>query len=215
MGQTPLGIAVGLAAEAQIARGLSPLVEAGGGDATGAAAAAERLVAKGAASLLSFGLAGGLAPGLSAGAVVLPLTIVDLAGHAWPTDPALARRFGSPDGVMLAADTILATVATKRAAWDATGALAVDLESGAVARVAARHGLPFAVLRAVCDPATRNLPPAALTALDAQGHISVQSLLGSLARNPAQIPSLIALGREAALARRSLLTLVTAAGPIG
>ncbi len=215
MGQTPLGIAVGLAAEARIARGLSTLVEAGGGGAAGAAAAAERLVAKGAASLLSFGLAGGLAPGLSAGTVILPLTIVDLACHAWPTSPALARRFGTPDGLMLAADTILATAAAKRAAWDATGALAADLESGAVARVAARHGLPFAVLRAICDPAARNLPAAALTALDAQGRISFPALLRSLSRSPGQIPALIALGREAALARRSLLALVTAAGPIG
>ncbi len=215
MGQTPLGIAVGLAAEARIARGLAALVEAGGGDAAGAASAAERLVARGAVGLLSFGLAGGLAPGLSAGAVVLPLTVVDLAGHTWHTDPALARRFGAPNGLMLAADTILASAAAKHAAWDATGALAADLESGAVARVAARHGLPFAVLRAICDPAERNLPAAALTALDAQGRISFPTLLRSLSRNPGQIPALIALGREAALARRSLLALVTAGGPIG
>ena len=35
------------------------------------------------------------------------------------------------------------------------GADAVDLESAAVARVAERMGLPFAVLRAVCDTADR------------------------------------------------------------
>ena len=45
---------------------------------------------------------------------------------------------------------VLATVAAKQAAH-AAGADAVDLESAAVARVAARHGLPFAVLRAVAS----------------------------------------------------------------
>ena len=209
-----LGIAVGLAAEARVALGLSPLVEAGGGDAAGAAAAAERLVAKGAAALLSFGLAGGLAPGLAAGAIVVPLTVLGEDGQAWPTDPVLARRFAIPDGAVLAADTVLVTAAAKRAAWEATGARAADIESGAVARVAARHRLPFAVVRAICDPAKRTLPQAALVALDAQGRISMPALLGSLARDPGQIPALIALGREAALARRSLLALVTATGRI-
>jgi adenosylhomocysteine nucleosidase len=88
------------------------------------------------------------------------------------------------------------------------------MESGAVARVAARHGLPFAVLRAICDPAERDLPPASLTALDDRGRIQPMALLRSLARNPAQIGALIRVGRDAALARRALLARVEAAGAI-
>ena len=210
-----LGIIVGLAAEARLARGLSHRVEAGGGGAEGADAAAARLVAQGAGALLSFGLAGGLDPGLAAGAAVLAEAVIDGDGKAWATDPKLTARFGTPSGSVLAAEAILVTVASKRQAWLATGAVAADLESGAVARVAALHGLPFAVLRAVCDPAQRNLPPAALTALDEDGHISAAALLRSLARRPGQIPDLIALGREAALARKTLLNRVKEIGPIG
>ena len=74
-----------------------------------------------------------------------------------------------------------------------------------MARVAARHHLPFAVLRAICDPAERDLPPAALVALDQAGAIGLWRVLVSLARAPQQLPGLLALARDAAAARRALL----------
>ncbi len=209
-----LGIVVGLAAEARIARGLGGVTEAAGIGAGGAEAAAERAVGRGATALLSFGLAGGLAPGLSPGMVIVPGTVIDITERRWPADLALARRFGDPAGAILATPEIVSSAAAKRAAWQASGAEAADMESGAVARVAARHGLPFAVLRAICDPAERDLPPASLTALDDRGRIQPMALLRSLARNPAQIGALIRVGRDAALARRALLARVEAAGAI-
>lgn len=195
-----IGFVVGLAAEARIARRLG-LVEIGGGLPAGAEAAAERLVARGAAGLVSFGLAGGLDPALRAGDLVVPAMVVE-DGHSYAADLELAARFG---GVMqmraLAGRTVLADIAAKRAARDATGAAIVDLESGAVARVAARHGLPFAVVRAVCDPAGRALPPLALAALDAGGRIGVGRVVASLLRHPWQIPALVGLARDAMRAR--------------
>ena len=209
-----LGIVVGLVAEARLARGLAGKIEAGGGGADGAAAAADRLVARGATALLSFGLAGGLQPGLPAGAILVPLTVVDGDGQTWHADQRLAERLGAPNGAMLAGDRILVTIADKRMAWERSRALAVDLESGAVARVATTHSLPFAVLRAVCDPAERSLPMAALTALDAEGRIQPSALLRSLARDPRQISALIALGRDASKARKALLARVQTIGPL-
>jgi adenosylhomocysteine nucleosidase len=66
----------------------------------------------------------------------------------------------------------------------------------------------------VCDPAERNLPLAALTALDPQGRIQPSALLRSLARHPDQIPALIALGREASRARTALLARVKQISPL-
>lgn len=117
----------------------------------------------------------------------------------------LVERLGGGDGTLLAGVAVLATLGEKRAAFAASGALAVDLESGAVARVAARHGLPFAVLRAVCDPAGRALPPAALAALDSQGAIGAWRVLASVLAHPGQIAALLALAGDAARARRALL----------
>jgi adenosylhomocysteine nucleosidase len=88
--------------------------------------------------------------------------------------------------------------------------VAVDLETGAVARVAAAHGLPFAVLRAICDPAERDLPPAALVALNARGAIGLARVAGSLIAWPGQVPALLRLAADAAAARRSLARRVAA-----
>ena len=94
---------------------------------------------------------------------------------------------------------------TKRRLSSQTGASAVDLESGAVARVAQRHRLPFAVLRAVCDPAQRTLPPAALAALDSGGGIRLARVLRSVIARPWQIPALLRLALDAASARRAIV----------
>lgn len=205
-----IGFVVGLEAEAQIARGFHCPVAVGGGGAAGAARAVASLIEQGVTHLVSFGLAGGLAPGLPAGAIVVPERVRDGAGKTWLTDPALSMRFGSVEGVLLAAADIIATSAAKSKLWRDTGAMAADLESGAVAAA----GLPFAVLRAICDPAERDLPPAASTALDAAGRIKPLALLSSLVSHPGQIGGLIGLGRDAVKARTALLNLVRRVGPL-
>ena len=180
-------------------------MEIGGGLPAGAEAAAHRLAAAGVGGLVSFGLAGGLDPALRPGAVVIP-EIVLSDGCRFAADPALSHRLGAFNAVtLLAAARAVADAAEKSRLWHATGAVAVDLESGAVARVAASLGLPFAVLRAVCDPAEATLPPAALAALDADGAIGLWRVLGSLARHPGQLPALLRLAADAAAARRALL----------
>jgi adenosylhomocysteine nucleosidase len=199
-----VGVVTGLAAEARVAQPLGD-TEAGGGSPAGAERAAELLVARGATGLLSFGLAGGLDPALKPGDVVVPLAVME-RGAIHHTDCDISQALGGWFGGFLAgADKVVATREDKAALWGATLACAVDLESGVVARVAARHGLPFAVLRAVCDPAARNLPPAALIALDHHGAIGFSRVASSILRRPGQIPALIQLGRDAAAARRALV----------
>lgn len=199
-----IAVVVGLQAEAKLARPLGWTVAIGGGSAAGAATAARSAVAEGAAALVSFGLAGGLDPALDPGALLVP-DAVHTAGRRLPTDPALSARLGGATGhCLLGAGAIVAQADDKRRLFAETGAAAVDLESGAVAQVAAEHGLPFAVLRAVCDPAWRSLPQAALWALNAQGGIGIGRLLFSVLADLGQIPDLLALARDAAAARRAL-----------
>ena len=198
------GLVTGLQEEARVAARLGP-ARAGGGLPAGAAAAAEQLVTAGATALVSFGLCGGLDPALPAGSLLVPHRVLD-RGESFEADRKLAEALGGPGAETLAAaDRPVARVAAKRALFLATGAAAVDLESGAVARVAARHGLPFAVLRAVCDPATLDLPPLALAALDAGGRLRPWRMAASLAGRPDQIPGLLALARGAAAARAALI----------
>jgi adenosylhomocysteine nucleosidase len=106
---------------------------------------------------------------------------------------------------VLGAEAVAATVKQKRYLHDQTSAVAIDLESGAVARVAVAHGLPFAALRVVCDPADRALPPAALVALNSRGCIGIWRVVSSLAARPGQLPVVLALAADAAVARRALV----------
>ena len=199
-----LGVVTGLTAEARLAGRLGR-VRAGGGSSAGAAAAADSLADEGATALLSFGLAGGLSEFAVAGTILVPGTVVTDEG-VYETDPRLTAWLGGlSGGAMAASGTIVATRHEKRVLRQRTGADAVDMESGAIAAVARRRGLPFAVLRAVCDPAAGDLPAAALIALDARGAIGFARVLGSVARRPAQIPALLRLASQAGKARASLV----------
>nr|UXE44788.1 hypothetical protein Hi04_10k_c377_00017 [uncultured bacterium] len=208
-----IGIIVGLSAEARIARRLGWPVAIGGGTEVGAQDAARHLIDAGAQALISLGLAGGLDLTLRAGAILVPRAVIT-GDERFVTDATLARRLGgvTPHDI-LGASAVAASVADKRRHHAQTGASAIDLESGAVAHIAAARGVPFAVLRAVCDPADRDLPPAALDALDAHGAIAVWRVLRSLAGHPEQLPALIALARDAMAARAALATRVRQIAP--
>ncbi len=198
------GLVTGLAAEARLAARLGA-ARAGGGLPAGAEDAAEALVAQGVTALVSFGLCGGLNPARRPGALLVPQVVVE-RGAVHRCDAALAAALGGWSCQALAADVVpVATLAAKQALFAATGADGVDLESGAVARVAARHGLAFAALRAVCDPAALALPPLALLALDAHGAVRVRQVAASLLGRPGQIGALLALARGAAAARAALV----------
>jgi adenosylhomocysteine nucleosidase len=200
-----IGVVVGLSAEAKIVRRLGWRVAIGGGTPEGAARATDDLIGAGLGALVSFGLAGGLDPALRPGTVIVPCRVI-LGGVSYPADPYLARRLGgATPHVLLAAAEVAARPATRRRLRETTGAAALDLESGAVARAASARGVPFAVLRAICDPAERCLPPAALAALDPHGGIAAWRVLASLTAHPGQLPALLRLAGDAVAARRALL----------
>lgn len=200
----PPTLIVGLTAEARVARPLGWPVAVGGGTFEGAVAATEQAIRDGASALVSFGLAGGLDPALRPGVVLSPIEVL-VDGSRIATDASLRARLGAGLPVpLLGARTVAATAAAKHALFAATGAGAIDLESGAVARMAASHALPFAVLRAVCDPADRDLPPAALIALDQHGAIGFARIIASIITHPRQLPPLLRLVRDAHAARQSL-----------
>jgi adenosylhomocysteine nucleosidase len=201
-----IGLVVGMQSEARIAkRARNGVVGIGGGLPAGARQAAERLVDEGATALISFGLAGGLDPALMPGALLVPASVL-FDGRRFHAHPRTMNALsGLRVRTLLAGEAIVGTAAEKARLWHETGASAVDLESGVVAEVAEERGLPFAMLRAVCDSATRDLPPAAVEALDSQGRVAPMKMAGILARHPHQILQLIGLGRDAARARKALV----------
>ena len=204
MSTAPAAFLVGFAAEARIARVSGWPVGMGGGTAAGAAREARRLIAEGARGLVSFGLAGGLDPALPAGTLIVAAAVL-AEGRSWPTDAGLNARLGGATGhVCLGLDRIAVSADEKRRLGRMTGAAVADMESGAAAMAAHAAGVPFAVVRAVCDPADRSLPSAALVGLDAAGRIAPWRILWALLRDPGQLGALLGLARDAAAARRAL-----------
>ncbi len=205
MPRQKIGFVTGLAAEARLLRKSGFLVRVGGGMPEGAERAAEELAAAGADVLISFGLAGGLNVERKPGDVLVPCAVIE-GPQAYPCDYALMEWLGGSTGrPILAARRIAESAHQKSVLYNSSRADGVDLESGAVARVARARNLRFAVLRAIADPARRDLPPAALTALKPNGRIDLPRILLSVLTRPWQVAGLLAVGRDAAAARTALI----------
>ena len=177
-----------------------------------AAAGARVLIDAGATALASFGLAGGLDASLHPGAICLPGEVVGPDGTGLATsahwrarvESALVARYPVANGKLLSTDHVIASIGEKAALHRSTAAIAVDMESLAVARVAGAHGLPFIAIRVIVDSAADNLPRAVAAAADQSGQLNIWRLLGALARAPADIGPLMRLGSRYRAASRSL-----------
>lgn len=216
-----VGFVTGLAAEAEVLRrsiaettsDSELLVACAGADSARARRAAEALVETGAAALVSYGIAGGLAPGLEAGAVVLAESVFLPDGGTLATDDPWRRRLidlaadrgdAVSVGHLIGSDRALRGVAEKRRVHEAGGAVAVDMESHAVAAVARDARVPFLVLRAVADPAARPLPLAVEGSITPEGQPRPGWVAARLAVRPWEVPGVLRLRRDAMAALRAL-----------
>jgi adenosylhomocysteine nucleosidase len=190
------GIVVGMEAEARIARRFGfPVVTPGG---------AKALLADGVDGLISFGIAGGLVPGLKPGTLVAATEVVTEDGRRHPATDISASVTGSIRAPIFGSRVIVSRAEAKQELYHRTGAVAVDLESAEVARLCADAGVPLAVIRAIGDPAERDLPPAALVGLGVDGSVDLRAVLTSVLRSPGQIPALMSVALDT---RRALAAL--------
>jgi len=220
-----LGIVAALAAEARPlgtgSKGIDGAVTLGDGTLlvlsgvgiSAAAAGARRLAAAGARALISWGVAGALDPELAAGTLVLPREIIspDNVSFATATDwrehvrSAIEAHYAVCTGSLLTCRAPLGSVAAKARAFRETAAVAVDMESSAVAEVAAAQRIPFLAVRAIVDGAADEIPRAALMAAAAgTATLRIGRLLAALARAPGELPALIRLAGRYGSARRTL-----------
>ena len=202
--QAPLIVVTGLLAEARIARADNVIVLCGGGDCLRLTREISAHAAAGACAILSFGIAGGLAPGFQPGTCIIASEIVApraTGTQAWPADAAWNARLHrllpeATGGILAGIDTPASTALEKAALRHICAAVAVDMESHLAAELAYATGLPFAALRVVADTADTSLPPAALIGMRPDGGSDIAAVLLSLALHPRQLPALIRLALD-------------------
>jgi adenosylhomocysteine nucleosidase len=148
-----------------------------------------------AGQLVSFGLAGALSDELPVGTVIDATRVVDESGAVlWEGKPLGASP--ARTGTILAASRIVDAPEERARLHAETGADAVDMESGALAR----SGRLVGCLRAISDTPTRRLGGVAAGA-KASGDVDVLGFLRGFLREP------IVTARAARGARQALRSL--------
>ena len=187
------------------------LVAVSGMGRAAAVRAAVALVDAGATALVSWGLAGGLDPALQAGAICLPRMVVSSDGATFATDlhwreilaAAISGRLVVVSGKLLTSAVAIEEVAAKAAAFAATGAVAVDMESAGVAQIAVINKLPFVAVRSLVDTAGDTVPRAVMAA-GSDGRVRLARLILGIASSPREIAPLMRLAKRYRAAARAL-----------
>lgn len=177
-----------------------------------ATAAAEELIKNGAQALISWGTAGGLSPNLKSGDVLIPDSVQTTDQKSYKTDSAWRRKIIDKisfdlkvhNGLLIQTNDVIKNPNQRYQLHKITNAIAVDMESGAIAKVAGQNNIPFLIIRTIVDPYNESIPNSALSNIDQFGRAKILPLIGNLLRKPTDIPKLITLGSHFNQARKTL-----------
>ena len=185
--------------------------------AQNASSACTWLIAEGVKALANLGVSGGLQEGLRPGDLVLADRVIEkgMSGETVAFEPdrictdlahaAFMRKGMSVHrGAIYSAQQGLLTVEEKKSLRSRSLALVVDMESAAVARAAVEAGLPFFVLRAVCDPADWSVDQDLFSCLGQDGRVRLLLLLEKIGRRPSLLRGLLRTRRDFLLALNNL-----------
>jgi adenosylhomocysteine nucleosidase len=177
----------------------------------------------GAELVIGTGVVGALSSGLKPGDLVLAdrVLTIDADGRideqASTVGDAHIRAIGHSlasagiaysTGAILTSHRVLATGAEKRLAKTSTGAIAVDMETAAIAAEANVRGLPFVAIRAVLDEVDDEVFGAEMA--DEDGNVKPLAATSFLLRNPATMLKLPRMMRNLSRATASIAEALTA-----
>lgn len=176
-----------------------------------AANAAQLLVNHGVQCLISWGCAAGLHPQAQPGDLVIAGQVVD-AQQTFETHKNFGETLKNalPDnltvfnGKLFTSAGLVHLSQDKQGIYQQSQAVALDMESLAIAEIAQQSQLPFLVVRSIADPVSMDLPHAVVQALSDDGQVNLPKLLGYLCWHPWEIPALIRLGSHFKAAQNTL-----------
>jgi len=167
--------------------------------------------------VVSIGVSGGLRDSLPSGSLVIGDEWMHVGTRVDGVRSEVARSVGPPadrrwraaalqaaagcgvtahQGELVTVDHVVGTVEEKRALAGRTTALAVDMESAAVAEVALAAGLPVVAARVILDPLEEALPVSPEEFLNPDGSSSIWKSGLAVAARPVRLPMLWDVGRR-------------------
>jgi adenosylhomocysteine nucleosidase len=159
--------------------------------------------------VISAGFSGALQEDLRVGDLILGTEVIAADGIChkvtWPGDAVGGGQSPLRRGRLVTVTRTIAAPEEKRALARQHGALAVDMETGTIARRCAEQGIPFACIRAISDDAHDVLSPE-LDYVIVNGAVSLRRLAGCLVRRPALAVELWRLAKNTRLAAERLGT---------
>ena len=215
--QLPVIAVTGMAFEARIAAGPGVVTIISGSHSETLSAAVSAAVMRGCQGIISFGIAGGLAPHLKPGTCIVARSVVT-GDRRYYSHPEWSNRLlqaipGSVHADIAGVQLPVSNPADKREIARSTGAVVVDMESVLSVSAAVSHDLPFAAVRVVADPSHRGLPPAALGTILPDGTTDLSAVLRSIMARPNQLSALIRLALDTRTARSALMRSRRLLGP--
>jgi len=150
--------------------------------------------------IISIGLSGALEERLRVGDLIVGTGIVNsdrsstLAIDIQMEENPQQRQFV---GKLCNAKQIVREIADKSELAEATGAIAVDMESFAVAQVAKEAQMRFLAVRAISDDLSEDLPKEVLSIFGPTGAVRAGALFGSILKRPSSVKDLWALRGKA------------------
>jgi adenosylhomocysteine nucleosidase len=164
-----------------------------------AASAVERVLDAGATEhVVVVGVAGGIGATVAIGDLVVPETVVDLDTGARFRPAPLGET--APRGSLLTSDVLL-TDAAEFARFEREGAVAIDMETAAVAAVCERRGCPWSVFRSISDHTSDgSIDQAVFGMTGPDGEAKPAAVARFLLTQPWRIPQLARLARGLKLA---------------
>nr|VFJ53984.1 MAG: Nucleoside phosphorylase [Candidatus Kentron sp. FW]VFJ58108.1 MAG: Nucleoside phosphorylase [Candidatus Kentron sp. FW] len=188
--------------------------------------AARSLIDSNMDALVSWGIAGALDPALVSGDILLPISVIDYidsrqypVNRHWHTilenrlKNTLAHKKNYSRQSIISTRDVQGDPPKKIKLHQATGAIAVDMESAAIAAVASKEKKPFIIIRTISDTTAMRLPKSATRATDFYGRTSLSQLSVGLLKNPAELFHYPVLIRSLARAKKSLREIVERCGP--
>jgi adenosylhomocysteine nucleosidase len=168
------------------------------GPSAGAQAAERLLSSMTFDHLMVVGIAGGLGPEVAIGDVVVPEVVIDMATGA-EYRPSPLGDTASHGNLLMSAE--LLTEQDNYTRFVEQGALAVDMETAAVAEVCERHGIPWSVFRGISDRPRDGLVDQAVFGLARpDGSANLPAVARYVLVRPWRVRHLAKLGKDMKLA---------------